>query len=105
MFSLHDAICKMILNIEAIDVHILQAVMVDWIMSETESRFVFTSDDDRSLIHDFQVVEDIFNPHCVVNSFQQSSEFCLSTGLGDNALFFTSPCDWIASKNGAISRR
>ena len=56
MFSLHDAICKMILNIETIDVHILRAVMVDWIMSETDSRFVVTTDDDWTLIHDFQVV-------------------------------------------------
>ena len=56
VFSLHDAICKMILNIETIDVHILRAVMVDWIMSETDSRFVVTADDDWTLIHDFQVV-------------------------------------------------
>ena len=56
MFSLHDAIFKMILNIETIDVHILRAVMVDWIMSEAYSRFVVTADDDRALIRDFQVV-------------------------------------------------
>ena len=79
--------------------------MVDWIMSEAYSRFVVTADDDRAFILDLQIVQYIFESHFFVNSFRHGSEFCLSAGLGDNALFFTSPRDQIASKNRAISRR
>ena len=104
VFSLHDATFEMILNIEVIYIHILRAVLVDWIMIKAYSIFIVSADDDRALILDLQIVQYIFDPDHFLNSFRHGSEFYLSAGLGDNALFFTSPHDQIASKNRAISR-
>ena len=44
MLRLQDALLKMVLDVESVDINMFHPVMIDRVMSNTDSRFVVAAD-------------------------------------------------------------
>ena len=83
MISLQDALLKMVLNVKTVYINMLHSVMIDRIMSDTDSRFVVATDVNRLDVRNLSFVQDIPNPHDFINAHGHGTKFGFYTRLRD----------------------
>ena len=83
MIGLQDALLKMILNVESVNINMFHLVMTDKIMSYTDRRFVAAANVNRLDVRNLYFVQYILNPHVFINTLGHGTEFDFCIGLRD----------------------
>ena len=83
---------KMFLNL-----HMLDSIMMDWVVSYVDGSFIVTIQYNRFLKFDLEMPKYDFNPKRFTNTLCLSSKFCFCTWMGYYWSSLTSPSDKITS--------